>query len=92
MPAAIQPLFLAASARGHERPGILDLSEYLAQYRDRGIVLMIAATGRPEEECVVCGDGTIFTVSRQMAIFFQEVTAQPLPPDPAVRCGRNVSN
>ena len=43
------------SETGGWQLGDVDLSEHLAQYRDCEIVLVIAAMGRPEEECVVCG-------------------------------------
>ena len=35
--------------------GDMDLSEHLVKYRDCEIVLVIAATGKAEQEQVVCG-------------------------------------
>ena len=43
------------SESGGWQLGGLDLSEYLSKYRDHELVLIIAATGKAEEERVVCG-------------------------------------
>ena len=43
------------SESGGWQLGDVDLSEHLAQYRDCEVVLVIAATGKAEQEQVVCG-------------------------------------
>jgi hypothetical protein len=43
------------SESGGWQLGELDLSEHLAKYREHGLAVIIAATGRAEEPRVVCG-------------------------------------
>lgn len=40
---------------GGWQSGNLDLSDHLAKYRDRDLVVVIASVGQAEEEQVVCG-------------------------------------
>ena len=43
------------SESGGWQLGDLDLSEYLSKYRDHELVLIIAVTGKAEQEQIMCG-------------------------------------